>query len=99
MAEKATKRKKTNKLDISNSLTVSTTSDLHNKFTANIKKKTDVHLYSKQLTTIDLAGIQFLIYAKEVAAKKGIELIIECNPSDTVSDLAEKTGFSNLFVM
>lgn len=97
MADKAKKKKPTNKVDIGANLTIEQVKEIHDQFLNKVKKKSEVLVFSKHLESIDLAGIQLLLYIKTKAKKEGLNLVLDCNPDESVTDLVEKSGFFNLF--
>jgi anti-anti-sigma regulatory factor len=97
MADKAKKKKPTNKIDIGANLTIEQVKKIHNQYLSKVKKKPEILVFSKQLETIDLAGIQFLLHIKSKAKKEGLNLVLDCNPIDAVNEILEKSGFFKLF--
>lgn len=97
MADKAKKKKPTNKLNVGANLTIEEVKEIQHQLDLKLKKKNDILIHSNQLEAIDLTGIQLLIYAKQLTAKNNCKLVLECNPSESVIDLVEKSGFPELF--
>lgn len=87
----------TRELFLGTSLTIDGIKEIQNKFHELIEENKNIILKSESIEIIDLAGIQFLIYAKKIAAKQKIKLTFDFTPSEQVLDLAVKTGFSKIF--
>lgn len=97
MANKAKKKKPTNKLNVGANLTIEEVKEIHQQLQLKIKKKSDILIHSNQLEAIDLTGIQLLFWAKSQAALNKCKLVLECKPTESVLDIVEKSGFSELF--
>ncbi len=90
------KKKKTIVVDPGPQITIDNILQIKNVFLEATKKNNDISIKTKSLENIDLAGIQFIIFAKKYAQKSNISLTIDLKISDTVEELLNSCGFNNL---
>jgi hypothetical protein len=95
----ATKTKKTPKsaiFKLRQNLTIDTISQLYKEFLDCLEKNESIVIQSDSIENIDLTGIQFLMYSKNLAATASQNVQFDINFSDSTRLLISKTGFGRL---
>ena len=93
MASKAKKKEKAVIITIDKDLTIENISEKYQDFLNALSKKEEVSIVAENIENIDLTGLQFLIYAKQIEKLKKAKLTMALKFSETVTQLMRKTGF------
>lgn len=95
----AAKKKKNIVVDPGPQITVDNILQINKDFMEAAKKNQDITIKTKSVDNIDLAGIQFIAFAKKHAEKSKISLTLDLKVNDTAEDLLKSSGFNNLLSM
>jgi hypothetical protein len=96
MATKKKKNLEPGKIDLGNQLVISSIKKIHKMLIESFEKGEDVSLYSSQIESIDLTGMQLLLWTQKHCEKTKTKLTMDIHYSKAVKEIIEKTGFSAL---
>lgn len=92
-----TKAKKQERLILPEHLTIDTLSDQIKKFKTLLSKSNEIVIQSTgTIQTIDLAGIQALLFFKNYCLAKKVKSDFNLKIEDSIMDLFSKSGFPDL---
>lgn len=83
---------------IEGSMTLSNSASIKEELLPIIDKKQDTHIVVKNLTDIDLAGLQLLIALKKSIINNGKKAIYEVEFPSESQELIRRSGFWNILI-
>jgi ABC-type transporter Mla MlaB component len=96
MASKSRKNQASEGINLGSKLVIGSVKKVYSTISECLKNKSDISLYSDQIETIDITGIQLLVWAREMAAKQGLKFETAIEYSPAAADLIGKSGFTAL---
>ncbi len=93
------KRKKSSSgttIVVNQNLMIDNIKEMYEQLQSALDKEQEIVIKSEMVENIDLAGIQLLLYGKQMAKKGNVNLNLDITYADSAKELIVKSGFSSL---